>query len=579
MMSKAKTQLPKKLLGYTSVQDYSLYTHIDQAVWRYVMRISFPYFKKYAHESYVKGIEMVGIPMDKIPKIDEMDQNFDSFGWGAVSVKGFIPPIIFMEFLARKVLPIAVDIRTSKNITYTPAPDIIHEAAGHAPIIANKDYADYLSAYGEISQKAIESKYDAEQYEIVRKLSLLKDNPNADPKILNKIENKFKNLSKKKTWLSEASELARMNWWTIEYGLVGDLTKPKIYGAGLLSSVSESVTSLTKNVKKIPLNKNCIKQPYNITEPQPQLFVTKDFKKLKTILIEYSKTMAFKTGGGQALEKAILSKHITTTVMDSGLQISGILEKCILNKRQELAYMTYNGGTQLSFKDCQLEGHSKEFHSEGYGCAIGKVSAINKPLHDLDNEELILIGIIKNNYAEIKFVTGLIVSGFINDILKIKKKPILINFKNASVKLDNKDLFKPEWGEYDLACGEKIISIYGGPADWKKFNNSTNNIDNKAYQSSNLTIDNVELNQLYEKVETLKVKKVSNKDYVQILKTVYASYPNEWLVCMNIYEIIFNDSSLKDEITFLRNHLRKFKNDLQLSDAIKRGIELIENSI
>ena len=291
-MSKAKTQLPKKLLEYTSVQDYSLYTHIDQAVWRYVMRISFPYFKKYAHESYVKGIEMVGIPMDKIPKIDEMDQKLDSFGWGAVSVKGFIPPIIFMEFLARKVLPIAVDIRTSKNITYTPAPDIIHEAAGHAPIIANKDYADYLSAYGEISQKAIESKYDAEQYEIVRELSVLKDNPNANPKILNKIENKFKNLSKKKTWLSEASELARMNWWTIEYGLVGDLTKPKIYGAGLLSSVSESVTSLTKNVKKIPLNKNCIKQPYNITEPQPQLFVTKDFKKLKTILIEYSKTIA-----------------------------------------------------------------------------------------------------------------------------------------------------------------------------------------------------------------------------------------------------------------------------------------------
>ncbi len=143
----------------------------------------------------------------------------------------------------------------------------------------------------------------------------------------------------------------------------------------LYSSVSESVTSLTKNVKKIPLNKNCIKQPYNITEPQPQLFVTKDFKKLKTILIEYSKTMAFKTGGEQALEKAILSKHITTTVMDSGLQISGVLEKCILNKRQELAYMTYNGGTQLSFKDCQLEGHSKEFHSEGYGCATGKVSS------------------------------------------------------------------------------------------------------------------------------------------------------------------------------------------------------------
>ena len=143
--------------------------------------------------------------------------------------------------------------------------------------------------------------------------------------------------------------------------------------------------------------------------------------------------------------------------------------------------------------------------------------------------------------------------------------------------LNNKYLFKPEWGEYDLACGEKIISIYGGPADWEKFNNSTTNTDNKAYQSSNLTSDNVKLNQLYEKVETLKIKKAPNKDYIQILKTIYDSYSNEWLLCMNIYEIIFDDSSLKDEITFLRKHLRKFKNDLQLSDAIKRGIEIIEN--
>ena len=82
---------------------------------------------------------------------------------------------------------------------------------------------------------------------------------------------------------------------------------------------------------------------------------------------------------------------------------------------------------------------------------------------------------------------------------------------------------------------------------------------------------------LYEKVETLKIKKAPNKDYIQILKTIYDSYSNEWLLCMNIYEIIFDDSSLKDEITFLRKHLRKFKNDLQLSDAIKRGIEIIEN--
>ena len=236
-MSKARTNLPERLLEYTSTQDYSLYSNIDQAVWRYVMKISIPFFKKNAPKSYIEGIEKVGIPIDHIPKINDMDKKLDYFGWGAISVKGFIPPIIFMEFLARKVLPIAVDIRTSNHITYTPAPDIIHEAAGHAPIIANENYAEYLRYYGEVAKKAIESKSDAKQYEVVRDLSVSKENPNINPKILKKIECEFETISNQKTWLSEASELARMNWWTIEYGLIGDLTNPKIYGAGLLLSL------------------------------------------------------------------------------------------------------------------------------------------------------------------------------------------------------------------------------------------------------------------------------------------------------------------------------------------------------
>ena len=112
---------------------------------------------------------MIGIPLDRIPKVDEMDKKLDDYKWGAVTVKGFIPPIIFMEFLSRRVLPIAVDMRTLEHVTYTPAPDIIHEAAGHAPIIANTDYADHLCAYGEVVKKAIQSKHDSELYKIKKK--------------------------------------------------------------------------------------------------------------------------------------------------------------------------------------------------------------------------------------------------------------------------------------------------------------------------------------------------------------------------------------------------------------------------
>ena len=259
-MSEARDNLPQRLLEHTVAQDYSLYTEIDQAVWRFIMKISVPFFMENAHKSYINGLKMVGLPIDNIPRVDEMDRKLDNYDWGAVTVKGFIPPIIFMEFLSRKVLPIAVDMRTNKHITYTPAPDIIHEAAGHAPIIADNDYAEYLCSYGEVAQKAIQSKYDSDLYDIIRKLSEMKENPNTAPDELKKIEEEFEKKSSDNCRISEATELARMNWWTIEYGLVGSLDNPKIYGAGLLSSVSESSDCLNSKVKKIPITIDCLKQ-------------------------------------------------------------------------------------------------------------------------------------------------------------------------------------------------------------------------------------------------------------------------------------------------------------------------------
>ena len=158
------------------------------------MKISVPFFKKNAHQSYVNGLKMINIPNNHIPRVDDIDKRLDNYDWGAVTVKGFIPPVVFMEFLSRKVLPIAVDMRTNEHITYTPAPDIIHEAAGHAPIIADPDYAEYLCSYGEIAQKAIQSKHDSELYKIIRKMSDMKEDPNTDPTKLKEIENEFEKM-------------------------------------------------------------------------------------------------------------------------------------------------------------------------------------------------------------------------------------------------------------------------------------------------------------------------------------------------------------------------------------------------
>ena len=94
--------------------------------------------------------------------------------WRAVVVDGFIPPAIFMEFQALKILVIALDMRSADHLLYTPAPDIVHESAGHAPFIVDIDYAEFLQRFGEVGMKAISTKADLEQYEVIRQLSILK---------------------------------------------------------------------------------------------------------------------------------------------------------------------------------------------------------------------------------------------------------------------------------------------------------------------------------------------------------------------------------------------------------------------
>ena len=111
--------------------------------------------------------------------MDGMNRILKDIGWAAVAVDGFIPPNAFMEFQAYNVLVISSEIRTIDHINYTPAPDIIHEAAGHAPIIANYEYAEYLRRLGQIGSKAISSPMDHEMYESIRLLSILKENPNS----------------------------------------------------------------------------------------------------------------------------------------------------------------------------------------------------------------------------------------------------------------------------------------------------------------------------------------------------------------------------------------------------------------
>ncbi|HQR30783.1 MAG TPA: phenylalanine 4-monooxygenase, partial [Anaeromyxobacteraceae bacterium] len=157
---RAVESLPPHLRRYAVDQQWDAYTARDHAVWRHVLGRLVAQLRGRAHPAYAAGLAATGIGADRIPRLDEMNEKLSLLGWSAVAVRGFIPPAVFTELQSRRVLAIAADIRSHEHVEYTPAPDIVHESAGHAPFLADPRYAEYLRRSGEVGFKAIASDGD-----------------------------------------------------------------------------------------------------------------------------------------------------------------------------------------------------------------------------------------------------------------------------------------------------------------------------------------------------------------------------------------------------------------------------------
>jgi len=319
-------RLPAYLRQYVTDQHYELYSKQDHAVWRFIMRQSKAYFRKHAHSKYVDGLKKTGIPVHRIPRIHEMDACLAEFGWGAVPVSGFIPPAAFLGFQAHSVLPIATQMRRVQNIAYTPAPDIVHEAAGHAPILADADYRAYLASYAEVAKKSILNEEDLQLYEAIRTLSDMKEDPSYTQEDIAKAEQSFEESKAAFLSVSEATKMSRMAWWTTEYGLLKEGGQLKIYGAGLLSSVGESQSCLGEDVEKRRLTKACVDQGYDITNHQPHLYVADSILHLHEVLDSFAEDLSYRRGGIYGLRLAQDSKLPATVVYGSGVALSGVVQ-------------------------------------------------------------------------------------------------------------------------------------------------------------------------------------------------------------------------------------------------------------
>lgn len=306
------SRIPHELRRFVVEQDYAQYNEVDQAVWRFVLLQTYQRLQHTAHPAYREGLAQTGISVERIPRIAEISACLSRFGWSAVCVDGFIPPRAFQAFQAASILPIAADMRTIDHLTYTPAPDIIHEAAGHAPILPDERYAAYLRAIGEVGKKAFSSPEDARVYEAIFELSEVKETRGTPPDLLKRAEERLQVALSQIRVASEASRVSRLYWWTAEYGLVGTPRDYRVYGAGLLSSLWESHACHDAAVAKLPLSAECAEQGYDITRTQPQLFVARDFEQLFSVLSEVDAALAHRQGGDTALSAALHSEELAT---------------------------------------------------------------------------------------------------------------------------------------------------------------------------------------------------------------------------------------------------------------------------
>lgn len=567
-------RLPKHLKQFIKPQVYEDYTPINQAVWRYVMRKNVDYLSKVAHSSYLEGLKKTGLEIDNIPNMYGMNRILKEIGWAAVAVDGFIPPNAFMEFQAYNVLVIACDIRQLEHIEYTPAPDIIHEGAGHAPIIANPEYAEYLRRFGEIGCKAISSARDYELYEAIRLLSILKEAEDTPEEEIKKAEEQVDFLQNNMGELSEMSRIRNLHWWTVEYGLIGTVDNPKIYGAGLLSSIGESTWCMTDNVKKIPYDISAADMSFDITKPQPQLYVTPDFAHLSSVLEEFANKMALRTGGLSGIQKLINSKALGTIELSTGLQISGVFTNVIEDEGKPV-YVQTTGKTALSYREKELVGHGTEYHAEGFGSPIGKLKGINLAIEEMSPRDLRAYDIYEGEQVTLEFegnikVTGEIVTGTRN----LQGEILLIKFKNCSVTHNDTVLFQPEWGIYDMAVGKKVISAFSGPADVNSFD-MINHVPSSQTIKQKKSAEREELEKLYLSVRNIREGKPAATTLKEAFASVSVGHPNDWLLSVEIAELAKKEGN-SDLVDKVLNHLEKVKsNRPEIVHLVDNGLELI----
>ena len=228
-----------RLADHTIEQNWDAYTEDEHAIWRLLFERQQKLLKRRACREYLDGLQQLGVAAHGIPDFRRLSDILDrATGWRIVAVPGLVPDEVFFAFLAARRFPSTCFIRRRDQLDYLQEPDVFHDIAGHVPMLMNPVFADYMQAYGEGGLKAVH--------------------------------------------LGHLNHLARLYWYTVEFGLIATDDGLRIYGSGILSSAGESVYCLEDpHPHRLRFDlRRVMRTQYHIDRYQETYFVIDDFAQL-----------------------------------------------------------------------------------------------------------------------------------------------------------------------------------------------------------------------------------------------------------------------------------------------------------
>jgi phenylalanine-4-hydroxylase len=237
-------------------QPYELYSEENQETWRRLYQRIRPKWERYANRKFMDGVENLMLDPNRIPRLEDVNRYLQPLtAFEAKAVAGYVPAYLFFDCLRQRQFPTTITIRDGQRLDYLPEPDIFHDIAGHVPMHTDTRFADVLVRFGEVARQAAIRARELVHGDESRRDAIVESNIRA---------------------------MARFFWFTIEFGLMREGNRLKVYGSGLLSSCSEIEHCIESPiVQRYPIQLEwVINQYFEIDHFQELLFIVDSFDHL-----------------------------------------------------------------------------------------------------------------------------------------------------------------------------------------------------------------------------------------------------------------------------------------------------------